>query len=110
MSREAQSPGVYDTGRLRELAQAATPGPWVLSEPQGNWIWPHICNTYGSRREDAAYIAAVSPDVLLALLTRLAAIETLCEELMEFERGTMQHVIGSRLDLLLSGGEANHAQ
>jgi hypothetical protein len=75
---------MVDTAELRKLAEAATPGPWVcdgdnvyherLDEPGR-----HLANAYVSYRQDAvieanaAYIAAVSPDVLLALLDRLEA-------------------------------------
>jgi hypothetical protein len=52
-----------DVDAARARANAATPGPWVLSEPQGNWIWPHICNTYASKRADAVFIAAARSDV-----------------------------------------------
>lgn len=61
--------------RLAELAAAATPGPWTLSEPDGNWISPHVCNTYGYRREDAAYIAAASPDVVAGLVAEVVRLE-----------------------------------
>lgn len=73
---------------LRRLAEAATPGPWGAPNPD----WPEkVMPIYGHgfggmdpiawavwpdfdrRKADAAYIAAVSPDVILGLLDRLAA-------------------------------------
>lgn len=87
-----------DIKQLRELAQAATKGPWKhLQSGRGyeNYVYaldarydvswagespvkvayfPH--DPYGLRDAlDAAYIAAASPDVLLALLSRLEATE-----------------------------------
>lgn len=52
--------------REEAAARAATPGPWKLSEPQGNWIWPHVCNTYGSERVNAEHIAYWDPARVLA--------------------------------------------
>lgn len=64
-----------EIARLRELAQAATPGPW-------NALRPYRIGVYSARgllvactqramaqaEDDAAYIAALSPDAVLALL------------------------------------------
>lgn len=92
--------------RLRELAQEATPGPWLHDEagyrapdwpedmhyrrvvrgephPVSGWrecvVSTHgaVDETAGARRNEvtAAYIAAASPDVVLGLLDRLAAVE-----------------------------------
>jgi hypothetical protein len=92
-----------DIKRLRELAQAATAGPWDVRvayeaergvidpmayispgyydnlgvySPAGD-AWPVGCDEYDifHSPEDAAYIAAASPDRVLALLDRLAAAE-----------------------------------
>lgn len=70
-----------DTERLRELAryaQQATPGPWEtvqyagIHQPGDNRDNPPIAATYTHNRDaDEAYIAAASPDVILALLDRL---------------------------------------
>lgn len=87
-----------DIKRLRELAQAATKGPWKhLQSGRGyeNYVYaldarydvswagespvkvayfPH--DPYGLRDAlDAAYIAAASPDAILALLSRLESAE-----------------------------------
>jgi len=48
---------------IRARRDAATPGPWTLSQPDGSWISPHVCNTYGFRRDDAEFIAASWADV-----------------------------------------------
>lgn len=73
------------TPDLRALAQAATRGPWTTAARYG---WAQlvtvktdppqpICSTPRSDQAtyDAAYIAAVSPDVILALLDRLDEYE-----------------------------------
>ena len=87
-----------DIKQLRELAQAATKGPWKhLQSGRGyeNYVYaldarydvswagespvkvayfPH--DPYGLRDAlDAAYIAAASPDAILALLSRLESAE-----------------------------------
>jgi len=79
---------------LKRLAEAATPGPWYTESdgvPQLNNV-AHFIHTaerivaYGQLLEaDAAYIAAASPDAILALieerdrlreaLTRLVAVD-----------------------------------
>jgi hypothetical protein len=75
--------------RLRELAMAATPGPWEADEPATKWrardghvrtthpdfedCADEIAETFSN--DDAAYIAAASPDVVTGLLDRLAAVE-----------------------------------
>jgi hypothetical protein len=73
---------------LRKLAQAATPGPWqpddeaqicannmviaVAGEPVGG---TQRRGDWGHLDADAAYIAACSPDRILALLDALDAAE-----------------------------------
>lgn len=101
--------------RLRELAQAATPGPWSAREgdlegkpaseyvrtllanreadgtstgrlfltlapnpidpERGAEVVPALTGDGPSAEANAAYIAAASPDVVLGLLDRLAAVE-----------------------------------
>lgn len=67
---------------LAKLAQEATPGPWDSACPPREWsIWsiPRSDEDPGARiipglvEADAAYIAAASPDVVLALIARLNA-------------------------------------
>jgi len=71
-----------DPKALRSLAEAATPGPW---EARGHAVgfpgtglargeFHVVADTYEDPA-DARYIAAVSPDVVLALLDRLEAAE-----------------------------------
>lgn len=75
-----------DTKNLRTLAEAATPGPWIAAGPSYGKPLPEFYNcvvpddgTDGPddicsdtlTSEDALYIAACSPDVLLALLDAL---------------------------------------
>jgi hypothetical protein len=79
-----------ELNQLRDLAQAATPGPW------------RVCARWGASQEvarvnnlevappdsaelahcatDAAYIAAVSPDVVLALLSEVELLRLLSRE------------------------------
>ena len=79
-----------DLARLRELAAAATPGPWLIDglgvaqdlppydvvvgmETRG-----HAYLSYEAlvlAKSDASFIAAASPDVVVALCDRLAAAE-----------------------------------
>ena len=83
--------------RLRELALEATPGPWhVCDSPEWHEDalpdqvicaeehvavalladeWYEDEDGEPASADDAAYIAAASPDVLLGLLDRLAAVE-----------------------------------
>ena len=75
---------------LTALAQAATPGPWECSgdsrERSSNYPTYEItteANAHSGshrqmlvrRREDAAFIAACSPDVILALVARVNELE-----------------------------------
>ena len=61
--------------RLRGLAQNATPGPWHQSELGYSVRCASGPVTNGSdRREDAAFIVAASPDVVLAMLDEIATL------------------------------------
>ena len=87
-----------DLTRLRQLAEGATPGPWEWEpwEGSGNGDLlgpPRIddygtgpqeyrdkiivtdCGQYPPEDNDRAFIASVSPDVVLALIERLEAAE-----------------------------------
>ena len=72
---------------LKAAALAATPGPWATDESWTVWTsngtpiaaipsdrdgWPDDLSTW---KRNAAYIAAASPDVVLALLARVEAAE-----------------------------------
>lgn len=61
---------------LRRLAEAATPGPWdcTVHIGDGEERVTVIGLTEPGHGHDANYIAAVSPDVILALLDRLDAL------------------------------------
>lgn len=80
-----------DLDKLEALARAATPGPWSTSidGPEGaEWdAGMAIAATYGRQkvfaraggsypRADQEYIAAASPDVVLALIERLRRAES----------------------------------
>jgi hypothetical protein len=76
---------VIDRDELRAKAEAATPGPWLAKdymysgrvEDRVRVTSPSDSDEFnlaeGVLREDAEYIAAVSPDVVLALLDERAA-------------------------------------
>ena len=75
-----------DVAELRRLAEAATPGPWDFHRPHPAYraysieqVMPegHLGEAVavteeGAVEDNAAYIAAASPDVVLGLLDRLA--------------------------------------
>ena len=75
-----------DVAELRRLAEAATPGPWDFYRPHPAYraysieqVMPegHLGEAVavteeGAVEDNAAYIAAASPDVVLGLLDRLA--------------------------------------
>ena len=82
---------MIDTKALRQLAQSATPGPWVskgryigtpchmsyigeVRDQCGNW------SDTEKSRADAAFIAAANPAVITELLDRLEAAESECLE------------------------------
>ena len=60
-----------DLEALESLAKAATPGPWnIVRDPDGytHYIGPSLVTQV---RDDAAYIAAVSPDVVFELVAEV---------------------------------------
>ena len=74
--------------KLRTLAEAATPGPWTYLIDDYELGTMFVTNdpkneqrpvAQGIWRTDAAYIAAASPDRILALLDRLATLERVAE-------------------------------
>lgn len=92
-----------DLAALREKAEKATPGPWLKGDNYliGGWwvIAPELparedCHRtivdMVVRREDAVYVAAASPDVILAVLALVeeqrARISTLEEERDKWRR------------------------
>ncbi len=86
-----------DTAKLRQLASAATPGPWTAAvwiETDGN-EWRATgpghddeshdngsepgCPDEQAAQRDAAFIAAANPTTVLALLDRIAELERACD-------------------------------
>jgi hypothetical protein len=75
---------------LRKLAEAATPGPWVNSR---KGIGPRcvsggqddgmiLVRVYADFPNDAAFIAAASPDVVLGLLGRVKEQDKTIKDLL----------------------------
>lgn len=72
-----------DLDHLYALADGATAGPWTVTEDKcaacgGEWDIYQIPGGYHAkfgRQEDAAYIAALSPDVVKGLIERVKAAE-----------------------------------
>ncbi len=82
---------------LEKLAKAATqPGPWAMREDfrgaderrcmviDRDDMWVADC---GNDDENSSYIAAVSPDVVLALIARIAALEYAYAEVRYWSAG-----------------------
>ena len=78
---------------LKELAEKATPGPWIMgqdgevySEDQDDFpvdIIEGIC----VEQSDAAFIAAASPDVVLAMASEIERLNKEIKSLREIENG-----------------------
>lgn len=77
---------VTDLNRLRELAQAATPGPWAEAPESGTNGWYAVEYLNEDARgtdvalritsaQDAEFIAAINPAVVLALIERAEKAE-----------------------------------
>ena len=81
-----------DLEALAEVARAATPGPWIfnaaslLHDDSAGWVGhdrtgdgfqEYVCSTanHVDGLSDGAYIAAASPDVVLALIERVRVAE-----------------------------------
>lgn len=82
-----------DLQRIRELASKATPGPWSARCVHGEWRVTSgpgngiVADTglYPTGEPDACYLAACSPDVILALLDRAERAERERDELDDGE-------------------------
>jgi hypothetical protein len=91
---------------LRAAAEAATPGPWVAvnntiaaEHPRHEMIATASMAPHSKEADiNAAYIAAASPDVLLALLERLEVAERERDEARE----SLDLVVAER-DALMAG-------
>lgn len=83
---------LHDTlNDLEEKAKKATPGPWVTNEPASYNTYPGVYLVIGDRpntddekivinddeatKDNLKYIAACSPDTVLALITALREAE-----------------------------------
>ena len=83
-----------NTGHLKALAEAATAGPWYAGENYliGGW-WVTLSEVDPARtdiadfvrKQDAKYIAALSPNVVLRLITERDAGLALYEAIMNGE-------------------------
>ena len=107
-----------DLDRLRELAEAATPGPWeaiIFDSGHSKFefeasvctqdVGDSICRMDGLLRTadneryrtdgslDALYIAAVSPDVVLGLLDRLDKAERIADLAREYAQTALAAVL-----------------
>jgi hypothetical protein len=70
------------SAELRALAEKATPGPWRQGYREGKYVYTGVDDflTGPIRAENAAYIAAASPDVILVLLDERDAAIRRAEE------------------------------
>ena len=71
---------------LTVLAQEATPGPWTWHEGQGRVEknrrqYPIAETFYPNEYHNAAFIAACSPDAILALVARVRELESALTQL-----------------------------
>lgn len=101
--------------QLRALARAATPGPWHV-EAQGHAsqevarvnnleVAPPDSVELAHCATDAAYIAAVSPDVVLALLSEVELLRLLSREAtVGHEVATLRRQRDVLLDMLVRSG------
>jgi len=81
---------VSDLARLKALADGATKGNWRVGSNRGDGVtniveseWDYVCECYGygaSEPANAAYIAALSPDVAKALIARVERAEAALRE------------------------------
>jgi len=76
--------------RARAVLEGVTPTPWVLSQPDGNWISPHVCNTYGHNRADAEFIAAAR-SLVPELVAEVERVRQLKPRLEAFGRDFVTH-------------------
>lgn len=99
---------------LREVAEKATPGPWLYRgksnswhqapDPGTNYTYGHsIMDEYNEMKvEDVEYVEAFHPTTAIALLDELAALRTENEGLME----ALSQFVDSAEEVNLGGGDA----
>lgn len=91
---------------LRELADKATPGPWVDRHPPGDsWISADVSGlTYivakGLDDPDARYIAACSPEVIKALVAVAEAASRQMEESPDWSKPHLLIALDSLKEVL----------
>lgn len=83
-----------DIQELKRLAEAATKGPWEITEEEGwdeAWCdWHRVgpfSLTGGKANNDSRYIAAASPDTILALIEeneRLRRVRIAAQEQLDY--------------------------
>lgn len=92
---------IIDTKTLRSLAERATQGPWTV---QPHEHWKSGAQVYAVRafafiaecgigESDAAYIAAASPDVVLALLDEVERLRSLATNFENQRHATAKDLI-----------------
>ncbi len=84
---------MMDTNKLRELAQAATPGPWKVTKKNpyvtyqngpdsSTQLWqPYDEYYHPGAWIDAEYIASADPDTMLELINEIDALRARCAAL-----------------------------
>ncbi len=109
-----------ELNQLRALARAATPGPWRV-EAQGHApqqvarvnnleVAPPDSVELAHCADDAAYIAAASPDVVLGLIDEVAGLRLLLREAYARHEISRREVAAQRrqrdvlLDMLVRSG------
>ena len=84
MTHSPQDPKT-DLGRLRELAEKATPGPWT-ADPQRPGILrindDPTCGILVGQRTNTSFIAAANPQTVLSLLDRIEVLKEQVENLI----------------------------
>ena len=78
---------------LRALAEAATPGPWVMQDNGAGSVYVDshafeegpepVAGLVSMSRPDARYISAIDPTTLLALLDEVDALRAALEAVVE---------------------------
>jgi hypothetical protein len=89
-----------DYDELRRLAEAATPGPWQTDDANRTWVSASMpllvvadcdVNATDDRKPNAAFIAAVNPQTVLALLDALAAKDAALKRYVQTVADTLHY-------------------